>query len=77
MKAGYLRKNGAPYSEKATLEEYFDTFTEPDNNSWLVVTSIVTDPQYLTDSYAYTLHFKKIPDGQGWDPAPCVADEVR
>ena len=77
MKAGYLRKNGAPYSEKATLEEYFDTFTEPDNNSWLVVTSIVTDPQYLTDQYAYTLHFKKIPDGQGWDPAPCVADEVR
>jgi len=77
MKAGYLRKNGAPYSEKATLEEYFDTFTEPDNNSWLVVTSIVTDPQYLTDPYAYTLHFKKIPDGQGWDPAPCVADEVR
>lgn len=77
LKAGYLRKNGAPYSEKTTVEEYYDTFTEPDNNSWLVVTSIVTDPQYLTDSYAYTVHFKKIPDGQGWDPAPCVADEVR
>ena len=77
MKAGYLRKNGAPYSEKATLEEYFDTFTEPDNNSWLVVTSIVTDPQYLTDPYTYTVHFKKIADTQGWDPTSCVADEVR
>lgn len=77
LKAGYLRKNGAPYSEKTTVDEYFDTFTEPDNNSWLVVTSIVTDPQYLTDPYAYTVHFKKIPNGQGWDPAPCVADEVR
>jgi hypothetical protein len=77
MKAGYLRKNGVPYSEKATLEEYFDTFTEPDNTSWLVLTSIVTDPQYLTDPYTYTVHFKRIPDGQGWDPTPCRADQVR
>jgi len=77
MKAGYLRKNGVPYSEKATLEEYFDTFTEPDNTSWLVVTSIITDPQYLTGPYTYTGHFKKIPDGQGWDPTSCRADQVR
>jgi hypothetical protein len=77
MKPGYLRKNGVPYSEKTTLEEYFDTLTEPDNNSWLLVTSIMTDPQYLTVPYAYTVHFKKIPDGQGWDPTPCRADEVR
>ena len=77
MKAGYLRKNGVPYSEKAALEEYFDTFTEPDGNSWLVVSSIVTDPQYLTGQYASTVHFKKIPDRQGWDPTPCRADQVR
>ena len=77
MKAGYLRKNGVPYSDNATLQEYFDTFTEPDGTSWLVVTSITTDPQYLTGPYATTNHFKKIPDGQGWDPTPCRADEVR
>jgi hypothetical protein len=77
MKAGYLRKNGVPYSEKATLEEYFDTFTEPDGNSWMVVSSIVTDPQYLTGPYAWTVHFKKIPDREGWDPTPCRADQVR
>jgi hypothetical protein len=77
MKGGYLRKNGVPYSDKATLEEYFDTFTEPDGTSWLVVTSIITDPQYLTAPYATTNHFKKLPDGQGWDPTPCRADQVR
>jgi hypothetical protein len=77
MKAGYLRKNGVPYSEKATLEEYFDTLTEPDGNSWLVVSSIVTDMQYLTGPYAWTVHFKKVPDGQGWDPTPCRTDQVR
>jgi hypothetical protein len=77
MKPGYLRKNGVPYSETATLEEYLDTFTEPDNTSWLVVSSIITDPQYLTGPYTYSVHFKKIPDRQGWDPTPCRADEVR
>jgi hypothetical protein len=77
MKAGYLRKNGVPYSEKAALEEYFDTFVEPDGSSWIVVSSIVTDMQYLTGPYAWTVHFKKVPDGQGWDPTPCRADQVR
>jgi hypothetical protein len=77
MKAGYLRKNGVPYSENATLQEYFDTFTEPNGDSWLVVTSIITDPQYLTGPYATTNQFKKIPDRQGWDPTPCRADQPR
>lgn len=77
MKAGYLRKNGVPYSANATLQEYFDTFSEPDGNSWLVVSSIITDSQYLAGPYATTNHFKKIPDGQGWDPTPCRADQVR
>ena len=45
MSGGYLRRNGVPYSENATLEEYFDTFTEPNGDTWLVVTAIVTDPQ--------------------------------
>ena len=29
MRPGHLRKNGVPYSENATLEEYYDRFTEP------------------------------------------------
>jgi hypothetical protein len=77
MRPGYLRKNGVPYSEKAVLDEYFDTFTEPNGDNWLVVTSIVTDPQYLTQPYATTYPFKKIPDRSGWDPTPCRVDEPR
>jgi hypothetical protein len=77
MKPGYLRKNGVPYSENAVLEEYYDHFTEPDGTTWLVVTSIVTDPAYLTGPYATTNHFKKIPDRQGWDPTACRADQAR
>jgi hypothetical protein len=78
MRPGYLRKNGVPYSENTVLQEYFDTFTEPDGGSWLVVTSIITDPQYLTGPYATTNHFKKVPDtASGWDPTPCRADQPR
>jgi hypothetical protein len=77
MRPGYLRKNGAPYSENARLEEFFETFTEPNGESWIVVTSIVTDPRYLTQPYATTYPFKKIPDRAGWDPTPCRGDEPR
>ena len=38
------------------------------------VTSIVTDPTYLTGQYATTNHFKKLADATGWDPTPCRAD---
>lgn len=77
MRGGYLRKNGVPYSENARLEEYFETFTEPNGDRWVVVTSIVTDPQYLAQPYATTYPFKHIADRSGWDPTPCRVDEPR
>ena len=78
MRPGYLQKNGAPYSGDALLEEYFDTFSDPyTRNTWLVVTTVVTDPQYLIEPLIMHAHFKKIPDGSGWDPTPCRADEPR
>jgi hypothetical protein len=77
MRPGYLRKNGVPYGERATLVEYFDRFTEPNGDEWLVVDSFVTDPQYLTQPYVTSSAFKKIPDRVGWDPTPCRADQAR
>lgn len=77
MRAGYFRKNGVPYSENASLVEYFDRFSEPNGDTWLVVASIVTDPQYLAQPFVTTTHFKKIPDASGWDATPCRADQPR
>jgi hypothetical protein len=77
MRAGYLRKNGVPYSESATLVEHFDRFTEPNGDDWIVVDSIVTDPKYLTQPYLASSAFRKIPDRSGWDPTPCRADQAR
>ena len=78
MRPGYLQKNGVPYSGDALLEEYFDVFSDPyTKNTWLVVTTVVTDPRYLIEPLIMHAHFKKLPDASGWDPTPCRADEPR
>src|ERR1700678_396716 len=73
LRAGYLRKNGVPYSEKAVLKEYYDLFSEPNADTWIMVTTIVEDPTYLAVPFVTTSHFKKIADDSGWDPEPCTA----
>jgi hypothetical protein len=47
MRPGYLRRNGVPYGANAVLTEFLDRTSEPNGDSWLVLTSIVEDPQYL------------------------------
>jgi hypothetical protein len=71
IRPGYLRKNGVPFSENASVTEYFDLFPEPDGPDWFVVTTSVTDPLYLGEPWVTTSHFKKEPDGSKWNPAPC------
>ena len=45
LTAGYLRPNGVPYSERAVVKEFFDSFTLPDEDgTWLIVTTVVDDP---------------------------------
>jgi hypothetical protein len=73
LRAGYLRKNGVPYSEKTVLKEYYDLFNEPGADTWLMVTTVVEDPTYLALPFVTTSHFKKLADAAGWDPQPCSA----
>ena len=73
MRAGYLRKNGVPYSENARVTEYFDVAPQPNGGQLLVVTTVVDDPRYLTQSFIVSSHFKKEADASKWDPTPCSA----
>jgi hypothetical protein len=73
MRAGYLRKNGVPYSENARVTEYFDVSPMPGNGQLIVVTTIVDDPQYLSQPFIVSSQFKKEADGSKWDPTPCSA----
>jgi len=71
LRAGYLRKNGVPYSEQTTVTEHFDIAPLPDGGQLLLVTMTVEDPQYLNAPYVVSPHFKKEPDGSKWNPTPC------
>ena len=72
FRAGYLRKNGVPYSEDARITEYFHRLPpHPNGDTWLHVLTIVEDPRYLTDRFYTSTHFKLERDGRNFDPKPC------
>jgi len=76
LKAGYLRKNGIPYSENAGLVEYFDLVQVPPESNghwWMVVTSVVTDPVYLSSPFVTDDNFMKLSSAAGWQPSACSA----
>jgi hypothetical protein len=74
MRPGYLQKNGVPYGGNAVLTEYFARTVEPNGDSWLILTAIVEDPQYLTGRFLRSTHYKRMPDNNStWEPEPCSA----
>jgi hypothetical protein len=73
LRPGYIRKNGAPYSDKTKVTEYFDLNTAPNGDRWLTVTTKVEDPEYFARYYLTTSEFKKLPGAAGWNPTPCSA----
>jgi hypothetical protein len=71
LRAGYLRKNGVPYSENAVLTEHWDLYTRPNGEQWLTITTQIEDPQYLSNVRLVAPVFKKEANGSKWDPTPC------
>lgn len=67
---GYLRRNGVPYSDKTTVQEFYDVIRETEAN-WLIVKTIVSDPTYLARTMITSTHFRKQPDAKGWKPSAC------
>jgi hypothetical protein len=71
MRPGYLTRNGAPYSGNAILTEYYDLIKERNGVEYLVLTSVLDDPTYLTQPMWTAVHFKKQSDSAGWNPVAC------
>ncbi len=72
FREGYLRKNGVPYSENASITEYFHRLPQhPNGDNWLHVVTIVEDPKYLTQPFYTSTQFKLEPNGSKWNPTPC------
>jgi hypothetical protein len=64
MRPGYLRKNGLPYSADRV---------DVEGTPFLILTTVVDDPKYLTETFITSEQFKWEKDGSGWDPQPCKA----
>ena len=71
LKEGYLRRNGLPRSDKATLTEHWIR-----NGDYLTIVSIVNDPVYLTEPFIRTTDYE-LDLHQHVPPYPCgVVQEV-
>ncbi|MGV3591624.1 MAG: MBL fold metallo-hydrolase [Gammaproteobacteria bacterium] len=53
MKAGWLRRNGTPTSERAKMTEYYERFDD-----YLMVTTIIEDPVYLSEPFVRTTEYE-------------------
>ena len=73
LKAGFLRKNGVPYSENTSLTEYYELITQPDGSPLMVVTIATTDPAYLRVPFVISSQFKKEATDAKWKPTECSA----
>lgn len=85
MRPGYLQKNGVPYGGNTVVTEYLDVHKPaPNGDVWMIVKSIIDDPQYLNVAppgryggnfgpLVRTSNFKKLPDATGWNPTACSA----
>ena len=72
LKSGYLRKNGLPYSEKTKVTEYFQPTPETYGVRYMIITTVIEDPEYLTGPFITSSNYRKLPDtNNGWDPQPC------
>jgi hypothetical protein len=58
---GYLRPNGVPYSGRTVVKEFLDSFTLPEDGTWLIVTTVVNDPEYLTQESSSARSSKRNP----------------
>ena len=72
FKEGYLRKNGVPYSENASITEYFHRLpAEPGEDVWLLVVTAIEDTKYMNQPFYTSTQFKLERDGSKFAPTPC------
>ena len=71
LKEGYLRRNGLPRSDKATLTEHWMR-----NGDFLTIMTIINDPVYLTEPFVRTTDYE-LNVNQQIPPYPCgVVQEI-
>ena len=73
LRAGYLRKNGVPYSANATVMEYYDRHKDGRGAEWFTVTTVVNDSEYLAVPFVTSTDFRREADSAKFSPSACSA----
>lgn len=71
LQAAFLQRNGIPYSNQATIEDFYKVIDAPNGDRWLIITSVVTDPVYLQQHWITSTNFKYEENGDNWNPISC------
>jgi hypothetical protein len=72
LKAGFIRRNGVPASDRATLTEYFAR-----HGTYLTLTRIVDDPIYLDEPFVTSVSWVNDPQMRlPASPPGVIADEI-
>ncbi len=67
MKAGYIRRNGAPHSDQATLTMHFLV-----HDNLLTLAASLEDPVYLTEPLSWTRTFRRSRNPVAQLEGPCL-----
>lgn len=72
LKAGFIRRNGVPVSDRATMTEHFVR-----HGAYLTLIRIVSDPVYLDEPFVSSVSFVLDPRQQlAAPPAAVIAEEI-
>ena len=71
LRPGYMRKNGAPYSDKAAVTEYFDLNTLPNGDQWLTADDKSRTRSISPGPISPPPISRSCPTPTGWNPTPC------
>ena len=67
----YATRNGIPFSNNAVLTEYYDLVKQKNGAEYLILTSSLEDPTYMSQPMWTSVHFKKQADATGFIPVSC------
>ncbi len=70
----YHRQNGTPVSGNAMLTDIINLVAGPGGEDWLIVKTMIDDPEYMFSTMVTSSHFKHEPDDSNWNPEPCQVE---
>lgn len=67
----FLQRNGVPYSDQTSIEDFYKVIDAPNGDRWLIITSVVSDPVNLQQHWITSSNFKYEENDENWNLTGC------